>query len=893
MKKTVHVVPHSHWDREWYFTTSRSKIYLMNNFKNVLRLLKENNGYDSYTLDGQASLLDDYLSWCPEDKDLISDLVHEGKLIIGPWYTQTDQMVISGESIVRNLLYGMNICKKFGPYMNVGYVPDSFGQSAAMPQIYKEFGIDDTLFWRGVSDDDVKQSEFKWKGEDGSIVNAYQIQSGYYIGGDIPEDIEELKEYLHKDPFKKNWERSSTDQVVFPNGFDQAPARENLVELLNQMSELYKNEFNFKISNYEKYIKSIKEKQPILEEIAGELLNGKLMRIHKSISSSRSDLKKLNTEVQNYLVNILEPLLTLSNTMGFDYPVEVVKEIWKLMFENAAHDSIGSCVSDTTNEDVYLRYKQARDLAENLAELKMREIVMRINCDSDITATAFNLSGRSKSGIVETDFYVPQLDFSIKDSSGNEYEYTITKFEDQTDYILGQGNVLDSAKDTYKPEKVYKVHIAIHFENLPAFGYKNFYLDLEGNTHKRSVESYKTQIENEFYKINVNKDNTLDILDKVTGKIYKNQAIIEENGDDGDSFNYSPPRQDLVVRSSEFKPKIIVEESELIKRMELQYDFIVPGNLDDRLIGLRNSQLPVSLSITLKKSSPIIEFKFNVDNRFVDSHRMCVVIDSDIASKFSKADHQFGSIQRPVVRKEMSLWETEPEKWNEVPISIETCQSFVTLDNVERGVAVIPKGVREYEIIGDGFNSIRLTLFRTYGFMGKENLLYRPGRASGETVIATPDAQCHKNMEFEFSVIYYKGNMNDYGLSQVVSDYLKEIQVYQYSDYLNTRLRFTQFAVERNLPEKYCIFELEGDGILSLVKKAEESNGYILRFYNGDYKIENNLKLNFKKIPKIIEIVNLKEETKEIYTESSSIVLPTMNHNKILSVYIEYQNVLK
>ena len=220
--------------------------------------------------------------------------------------------------------------------------------------------------------------------------------------------------------------------------------------------------------------------------------------------------------------------------------------------------------------------------------------------------------------------------------------------------------------------KVYKAHIAIHFENLPAFGYKNFYLDLEGNTHKHSVESYKTQIENEFYKIDVNKNNTLDILDKVTGKIYKNQAIIEGNGDDGDSFNYSPPRQDLVVRSSEFKPQIIVEESELIKRMELKYDFIVPGNLDDRSIGLRNSQLPVSLSITLKKSSPIIEFKFNVDNRFVDSHRICVVIDSDIASKFSKADHQFGSIKRLVVRKEMSLWEAEPEKWNEVPISIES-----------------------------------------------------------------------------------------------------------------------------------------------------------------------------------------------------------------------------
>ena len=57
MKKTVHVVPHSNWDREWYFTTSRSKIYLMNNLKRVISLLQEDNGYNRYTLDGQFSLL--------------------------------------------------------------------------------------------------------------------------------------------------------------------------------------------------------------------------------------------------------------------------------------------------------------------------------------------------------------------------------------------------------------------------------------------------------------------------------------------------------------------------------------------------------------------------------------------------------------------------------------------------------------------------------------------------------------------------------------------------------------------------------------------------------------------------------------------------------------------
>ncbi|MTB64752.1 mannosylglycerate hydrolase [Streptococcus sp. zg-86] len=889
MIKTVHVVPHSHWDREWYFTTSRSKIYLMHNLKKIIDLLQENSGFEVYTLDGQLSLLDDYLAWRPEDRTIIEQLVKEKKLIIGPWYTQTDQMVISGESIVRNMLYGMNMSKKFGPYMNLGYVPDSFGQSAAMPQIYKEFGIEDTLFWRGVSDDDVKQSEFRWRGEDGSVVNAYQIPAGYYIGGDIPEDEERLKNYLHKDPYKTIWSRSSTNQVLFPNGFDQAPARENISELVDRMKTIYEGEFEFKLSTYVDYIESVKEQHPELEEIAGELLNGKLMRIHKSIFSSRSDLKKLNTQVQNYLVNVLEPLLSLSQSLGFDYPVEVVKEIWKLMFENAAHDSIGSCVSDTTNEDVYLRYKQARDLAENLAELKMREIVMHLNTNQEITATVFNVSGRPKSGVVEAEFYVPQLDFAIKDEEGNQYYYTITSAEDQTNYILGQGNVLDSTKEVYRPQQVYKVAIAIQFENLPAFGYKNFYLDLEANTHRVQSISTKQSIENEFYIITVNENHTLDILDKVTGRLYKNQAVLEENGDDGDSFNYSPPRKDLIVRSSEFVPKVEVTTSEILSELSLSYLFKVPQNLEKRAKGVCDTDLPIVLKVSLKADSPMIEYVLQVDNRFVDSHRVCIRFNSEIASQFSKADHQFGSIRRPVVRDEMALWQLEPEKWNEVPIAIETCQSFVTLDNSERGVAVIPKGVREYEIVGERYDTIRLTLFRTYGFMGRENLVYRPGRASGETVIATPDAQCHKHMEFEFAVVYYQGDMNSYGLAAKVSDYLKVPQVYQYSDYLNTRLRFTQFPVKKYLAVEHSLFQLKGTALLSVVKKAEERPGYIIRVYNGDYKQMSQLDIEFVQKPTVLEIVNLKEDKKEeIILTDTTLRLPALAHNKFITLYVEF-----
>ena len=212
MGKKVHVVPHSHWDREWYFTTSRSKIYLMKDLHDVLDTLEKDKDF-KFMLDAQASLLDDYLKWMPEDEDRIKKFVKEKRLIIGPWYTQTDQMVISAESIVRNMYYGMKRCEEFGGYMNVGYVPDSFGQAGNMPQIYQAFGIKDSLFWRGVSDDMVKHTDYKWQGDDGSEVFVTQIPFGYYIGGNIPEEEPKSDEFWQNECFKKAGARSATDSI--------------------------------------------------------------------------------------------------------------------------------------------------------------------------------------------------------------------------------------------------------------------------------------------------------------------------------------------------------------------------------------------------------------------------------------------------------------------------------------------------------------------------------------------------------------------------------------------------------------------------------------------------------------------------------------------------------
>ena len=903
MKRKVHVVPHSHWDREWYFTTSRSKVYLMKDLKDVLDTLESNPDFKYFMVDAQGSLLDDYIKWMPQDKDRITKLVKEKKLVIGPWYTQTDQLVISGESIVRNMYYGMKRCETFGGYMNVGYVPDSFGQSGNMPQIYKEFGIEATLFWRGVSDDMVNHTDYNWRGDDGSVVFTTQIPFGYYIGGNIPEDPKQSEEFWQKECFEKAGGRSATKHIYFPNGFDQAPIRTNLPEIIKERNEK-DPENEYVISCIEDYIKDVKSENPELEEVSGELVIAKHMRIHKSIFSSRSDLKVMNTQIQNYVTNVMEPLLTLSYNLGNDYPHEAVGEIWKLLFENAAHDSIGSCISDTANEDVYVRYKQARDIAVNLVELHSRLIATSVKNDAEMTFTLINTLPQKRNDTVVVKTYIPGGNFAILDEKGNKVDYTVIESRDLTDYVLSQTIKLDPSRKFYVPSQVLEATIAIKTSDVPAFGYVQYTLDTKGNSAKNLEK--KNTLENEFYAINVEEDGSLTITDKENNVTYKNQGVLVENGDDGDSFNYSPPRKDLEVFSNKSECSVEVSGSDIYDQAVIKFNMVVPKDLEERAEGKVSVNLPITMTVALRKDSKVIDFNVHVDNKGL-SHRLCVLFDSQIVSSFNYADEQFGSIKRPnYYEKEMKLymasaenktekktgvqelanWANDQSTWQEPPISIEPTQSYVSLTDGKQGIAVIPQGVREYEVLDD--HMIRLTLFRTYGFMGKENLIYRPGRASGERIIETPAAQLLKEMDFAFGFTTYASDINEANVDTLAKAYNTNIEVYTYAEFLNGRLIFSQREIEGTKESRYSLFETENKLVVSAIKKAEDNDGYIIRLFNGKNheNISDTIKFNFD--VKEAYYTNLREEkTEDIKVENNTINVKELSHCKFVTICVK------
>src|SRR5438067_6106696 len=163
------LVPHTHWDREWYQTFQQFRIRLVHAVDTLLDILDHDPKFTHFMLDGQTIVLDDYLEVRPEQEERLKQYARAGRISVGPWYLQPDEFLISGEALIRNLQIGLQRAAEFGEPMRVGYVPDCFGHIAQLPQILQGFGIDNAVFWRGVGSE-AHNSEFYWTAPDGTSV---------------------------------------------------------------------------------------------------------------------------------------------------------------------------------------------------------------------------------------------------------------------------------------------------------------------------------------------------------------------------------------------------------------------------------------------------------------------------------------------------------------------------------------------------------------------------------------------------------------------------------------------------------------------------------------------------------------------------------------------------
>ncbi len=184
--RTLHVVSHTHWDREWYRTFQQFRLKLVHLVDGLLDLLEKDKSYKFFMLDGQTIILDDYLLMRPDRKSSLRAHIREGRILVGPWHILPDMFLVSPEAHIRNLLEGDRTARQFGPKMMIGYMPDSFGHFGQMPQLMRGFGIDVISLWRGPDD---QPAEFWWDAPDGSrVLMAYERDS-YSNGASLQPSI--------------------------------------------------------------------------------------------------------------------------------------------------------------------------------------------------------------------------------------------------------------------------------------------------------------------------------------------------------------------------------------------------------------------------------------------------------------------------------------------------------------------------------------------------------------------------------------------------------------------------------------------------------------------------------------------------------------------------------
>lgn len=188
-KKAI-IVPHSHWDREWYLPFQKFRFKLVEMIDDLLDILKRQDY--KFLLDGQTIVIEDYLEIRPERKEELLEHVRRGRISVGPWYILPDEWLVCQESLIRNLEYSLDLSRDLSiEQMNIAYLPDMFGHSSAIPQFLHDLtNMTTVLLWRGVGPE-ITEIPFIWKSYEKSnaSINSNYLPFGYGIAASLPEDV--------------------------------------------------------------------------------------------------------------------------------------------------------------------------------------------------------------------------------------------------------------------------------------------------------------------------------------------------------------------------------------------------------------------------------------------------------------------------------------------------------------------------------------------------------------------------------------------------------------------------------------------------------------------------------------------------------------------------------
>lgn len=902
---TVYVIAHTHWDREWYATFQQFRIRLVHVMDALLDLLERDPSYAHFNLDAQTVVLQDYLEIRPEKRKVLQKFVRDCRLGVGPWYVLPDEFLVSGESLVRNLLLGHRLASDFGHVQKVGYIPDTFGHISQLPQILQGFGIPFAMHFRGLDEGNLK-SELWWQSPDGSRVLLRHLPTdlGYANASALADEIQAAASDLHA--FARYEKRRAASSVLLAlNGVDHLPAREDIPAIIEAANGHANGSYVFRQASLEEYFDAllIALRDRPLQTVIGELRDvnrtpGRDNRLLPHILSARIHNKIQNERTQTLLEHWAEPWSALLSLQGEEYPKAFLWKSWEWLLQNHPHDSIGGCSIDAVQAQMETRFAWAYEIAEEITnerfELLARGIDLSALKEDEAALIIFNgLPWPLQEAIsVDIDLWdqfldqiamqrwtplTPESDITSETSAPEIYRRRIRhqwwddrpilpspKFRglrirplDEVASLpveiesISRAHVLRPLVSGLASERS-ATRVRVSFvASLPPFGYQVYAVTPTANPNKPIPVPHPTNVmENEYLRVEIASNGTFLVKDKVSDQIYRDLGYFEDGGDCGDGYNYSPPMQDRVENTLGLEAHISrLNDGPTVQRFQIDYNWSLPESLDG--LGRKRSEkrtlCRLRVVASLREASPALDLEVTFDNRARD-HRLRIMFPSDVNTDVSNASAQFDVVSHPI--------HVEPvtdEAWVEDAPTTFPQQDWVDLSDDTRGLCLINRGLPEYEVLATERREVAITLLRAVGHLGAGTDLLSAAVGAGPH-IATPEAQIQRRLTYSLSVLPHRGTWDQAEVWRQAMRYNNPPRA------ITTGMVKNQIGISHGTgPARESFLAVDGrNAILSAVKKAEQGEALIFRLYNpSDDLTQATVLLPF--VPTKVQLVGLDE----------------------------------
>lgn len=774
MARRVDIVPHTHWDREWYRPFQSFRMRLVNLLDGLLDRLDTDPGYAHFMLDGQMAVVDDYLAIRPHEADRIRRLAGSGRLTLGPWYILMDEYLVSGETIIRDMEMGLDRAAEFGGAMELGYLPDMFGHIAQMPQILAGFGFGEAVVWRGIPRA-IDAPAFRWIAPDGSEVTAEYLADGYSNGAVLPGDAKELLSRISD--WADRHEPRSGDPLLWMNGTDHLMPQAALGRLVDEADAL-SEEWDLRVCSLADHVRTrvagleaAAGGRAALPAWTGEMRSGARTNVLMGVTSNRVDVRHRAARAEVGLERRAEPLWALFAAPE-EWPDAFLGEAWGLVVRNAAHDSICACSVDPVVDAVLHRYDEAIDLADGLTARALRHIGAAAGGTG---ALILNPAARARAGVIELlveEAEAPpgtqvlevvagrrRVDEGSRANLGEvvarvlDRDPTLTEVEiddggDEVTVVVGAGSGVELDRPAVRarasqvgaggppatPVTVWRdrpasVRVAAR-TGVRGFTWARWHptpLEVDPVTVAVAADG-RARLANDRVTVEVDPADGTWSLDGVPG-----YGRLVDGGDMGDTYNWCPPvGGDLLVDRPDAVVTSVAEEGPVRGAVEIATTWTWPEALDEgstrRGPDVSWVTTTVVTTLTLHAGEGLVRVATTIDNRSRD-HRLRVHLPLPRRADASAAGCAFATVTRGL--------EAEGGP-TEVPLATFPARDHVTAG----GLTVVVEGVAEYELvdIGDtGAGALALTLLRSTGLLSQGPMETRPVPAG--PVVAAPGAQ--------------------------------------------------------------------------------------------------------------------------------------------------------